>query len=228
MTPWLCLDIATSSIENACDFLDNEDISAPSHYRDPEKIAAYQAEKRASRLERAGLDVDLARITAIGVRLSTGSQEIRLCRTEADEIMAVKWLADVDYLLPGTWREKPRYLTFNGHSFDLLLLQRRARYLGVDFPAINTDRFKSPHIDLLDILSARGVLTRKPLSWYVKRHGWTDLVKPLTGAEEAQVPQTGRWDDLRLSVQHDVEATYRIAKWLQVIPAEDTREAGIF
>jgi hypothetical protein len=51
----------------------------------------------------------------------------------------------------------------------------------------------------------------------VRRLGWTDLLKPLTGAEEAQVPQTGRWDELRASLAHDVDATVRLARWLGVI-----------
>jgi hypothetical protein len=44
-------------------------------------------------------------------------------------------------------------------------------------------------------------------------------VKPLSGAEEAQVHESGRWADLELSVRHDLTATKRLAEWLGVIQA---------
>jgi hypothetical protein len=48
--------------------------------------------------------------------------------------------------------------------------------------------------------------------------GWDDLMpKPLSGAEEAQVPVTGRWDELAASLKRDVEAIYRLAVWCGVI-----------
>lgn len=219
---FLVLDLATSSLPNVAEFIQLDDISAPDNYKDPEKIANYIAEKRADRIERAGLDIDLARLTSIGFKLWTDPIVVAILRTEDEERRQIKGLADLLHL----WN--PRFVTFGGHAFDLLLIQRRAAYLGVEFPYINTDRFKSNHVDLSDVLSHRGVTARKSLLWYVKRLGWTDLVKPLSGAEEAQVPQTGRWDDLRLSVRHDVEATYRLSKWLGIIPSEDTREPGIF
>ena len=91
---------------------------------------------------------------------------------------------------------------------------RRCAYLNLDVPAINLDRYRTPHVDLFDKLSYHGAIQAHSLGWYVKRQGWTDLVKPLSGAEEAQVPATGQWYDLRASVQHDVTATMRLANWL--------------
>jgi DNA polymerase elongation subunit (family B) len=116
----------------------------------------------------------------------------------------------------------PVLVTFNGHRFDLPLLMRRARYLGVDFPQINIDRFKSPHIDLFGRMTLNGTLKGHSLGFYVRRLGWKDLVKPLSGREESQVPVTGQWDALADSLRHDVLAVKRMAQWLDVIGA-DTR-----
>jgi len=47
----------------------------------------------------------------------------------------------------------------------------------------------------------------------VRRLGWSDLIKPLDGAEEARVFETGDWDKLMGAVAHDLRATARLAKW---------------
>jgi hypothetical protein len=218
MRPWIVLDVATAPIEGAVDFL--EPVSAPSRWKDQTKIAAYVAEKTAERADGAALDLDLSRVTAIGCMRSIGT----VIEYFPDEDVERKGFADlVEWLRPQTiddlgYADQPTIITYGGHRFDLPLLMRRARYLGVKFPTLNTDRFKSPHVDLCDLLSDRDPTRRRSLNFYVKRLGWTDLAdKPLTGAEEAQVFEHGRWDDLAASVRRDVEATYRLAVWLGVI-----------
>lgn len=222
MTPWMILDIATAAIPNAADYITADPADAPSNYG--AEAAAKWAQKEAQKkLERAGLDLDLARLTAIGVRdgHSDAGLAITLCQTEDEERTALAALAlNLSFT-------RPQLIAFNGFQFDLLILQRRARYLGLKFPTLNTDKYRSSNLDLLDLLTYRGAVARKSLSWYVKRLGWTDLVKPLSGEEEAQVPQSGRWDELRQSVVHDVEATYRLAQWLGVLPETDTRGEAI-
>jgi DNA polymerase elongation subunit (family B) len=99
---------------------------------------------------------------------------------------------------------------FNSRAFDWRVLMRRALYLSVKFPRINVDRYRSTHVDLFDVLSDKGTGTAHSLQFYVKRFGWTDLTKPLEGAAEAQVYQSGDWDNLALSLRHDVLAAYRL------------------
>lgn len=211
----LILDLASAPLPDADRYLEGT-VKAPSNYRDPAKIAEYVAEKQAERLSDAALDVDLARITALGfawcdtsVYTTTASMDVRVCRQESDERLLITDVAD---LVSGS-----TIITFGGHNFDLPLVMRRARYLGVKFPALNLDRFKSPHIDLCELLSDRNPQRRRSLGFYAKRMGWTDLTKILSGHEESQVPVTGRWDDLEASIRHDVTATYRLAQWMGVI-----------
>lgn len=212
-TKYLCLDLASAPIVGADVYL--EPVSAPSNYKNPEAIAAYVKDKTAERLEYAGLDVDLARITAVG--LYDDAPSVQLCQDEDAERAAVQQLAcQLDFA--GT----VRLITYNGLSFDLPLLMRRARYLGVAFPKLNIDRYRSPHVDLMADLSDRDPSRRRPLGFYVRRLGWTDLVKCLDGAEESRVPETGRWADLEASVVCDVTATYRLACWLGHLPMPAT------
>ena len=207
----LVIDISTAPLENADYYLEDV-VRAPSTYKDPEKIAAYIAEKTAERLQMAATDVDLARLTGIGtcddVLLQTD-----LCTDEDAERAALARLASL--ITPTT-----RIVTFGGFNFDLPLLQRRARYLDVRFPHISTDRFKSPHRDLCEELSDRNPQRRRSLQFYAKRLGMTDIHKTLSGAEEGRIFEHQRWDDLRVSLEHDVTATYRLARWMGVIAKE--------
>jgi len=208
MRHFLIIDIATTAIPDVDGFL--EEPSAPANYKDPEKIAAYVAEKKRDMADRCALDPDLGRITAVGA-CSPASAWVQTCPTED---------AERETLITVAREIRGRDLiTFNGFRFDLHCLQRRARYLGVPFPKLDTDRYRSSNVDLCEILTSRGQLPSHSLGFYVKRLGWTDLAKPLTGAEEARVPETGRWDDLAASVRHDIEATQRLASWLGVIDA---------
>ncbi len=221
----IILDIATSALPNAAEFIDVDSISAPSNWKDPAKIDAYKAEKLAERLDSAALDFDLARITGIG--WAGDMAGIALCRDEESERLELTYLAE--RLIGPTWlewdteksarqpaRSDYRLISYNGLAFDWPMLMRRARYLGVPFPVINTDRYKSPHVDLLALLSDRDPSRRRSLGFYVKRLSM-GLVKPLTGAQEAQVPVTGAWAGLEASLRHDVEAIDRLAKWLGVL-----------
>ena len=48
-TRTIILDIATSSLPNAAEFIDVDSIQAPSNWKDPAKIDAYKAEAKAKK-----------------------------------------------------------------------------------------------------------------------------------------------------------------------------------
>lgn len=212
---WLVLDLASAPIDNAESFI--EPVKAPSHYRDEEKIAAYVAEKTAERAAAAALDLDLARVTCIDFVTHEPRHPLSkplVLKDELQELHDLMWLGGM--ISDGGLT----VVTYGGFNYDLPLLMRRARYLGVNFPKLNLDRYRSPHIDLCELLSDRNPQRRRPLSFYVRRLGWTDLLeKPMAGADEARVFETGEWDKLAASVRRDVMATYRLAQWCGVVPA---------
>lgn len=212
----LVLDLETLPVANAADFVTTDDISAPSNWKDAEKIAAYVAEKRAERIASAALDLDLARICAIGtINCDTGEVDAAVCQTEDEEREALGVLAAE--LTPDA-QEWARIITFNGFKYDLPLLMRRARYLGVTFPRLNLDRYRSPHVDLYEELTLRGAIKAHGLRWYMRRLGWTDLLEadplPDGGANVGDAIAAGRWADVEAHVLVDIEATRRLAQWL--------------
>lgn len=217
---YLVLDIETLPIVNAADFVTLDDISAPSNYKDPEKIAAYIAKERDSRIAAAALDLDLAQVCAIAIVEQDGVPFVATPDGGATETDMLEWLAERlrrDVLLS--------LVTFNGHKYDLPLLMRRARYLGVDFPKLSLDRYRSPHVDLYEELTLKGALkSAHSLRWYMRRLGWADLFEadPLKdgGAEVSQAAAEGRWEDIAAHARVDAQATYRLAVWLGVIPEE--------
>jgi DNA polymerase elongation subunit (family B) len=210
---WIILDVASAPIADAALYIDKDSIKVPENYKKPESISGYVEDEYRSRIAKAGLDLDLARITAIGVHRSVSeTPAIAACQTEDEERHALKTLAQLVQEV-----DRPTLVTYGGFHFDLPLLMRRARYLGVDFPKLNLDRFKSPHVDLLLELSDRDPSRRRSLNFYCTRLGWTDCPKALSGEEEAKVHATGNWEALRASVARDVEVTRRLAAWLGVI-----------
>lgn len=208
-TRYLVLDLATTVLPDAEQWIADDPIEAPSNWKDEAKIAEYIKQKRQERLDRAALDPDCCRISCVG-GLFDGTVGAAPCPDEQSEVLNLEAIARTlgsGYCL----------ITFNGFRFDLPILARRALYLGVDLP-LEWDRYRSPHVDLYERLTHHGLSSAHSLSWYVKRFGWTDLHKPLTGAEEARAPQEGRWDELCASVRHDVIATARLAEKLRVLP----------
>lgn len=210
-TRYLVLDLATTVLPDAEQWIAADLIEAPSNWKDEAKIAEYIRQKRQERLDRAALDPDCCSISCVGV-LTGAVEALYPCTDEAHERATL-------YDLAGQLDSSDvRLITFNGFRFDLPILARRALYLGVDLP-LEWDRYRTAHVDLYEQLTHHGMSSAHSLSWYVRRFGWTDLHKPLTGAEEARAPQEGRWDELCASVRHDVIATARLAEKLRVLPA---------
>lgn len=214
----LCLDIATAPLPDAAKFLG--EFTAPSNWKDPAKIEAEVERKRQAALAGAALDPDLARITAIGMAREEGEPAVMLCRYKPEEVSALAAIAEeLDDPAAAA-------VTFGGLNFDLPMLERRALYLGVPFPRLNLDRYRSPHHDLCEILANRRPDRRRSLDFYVTRLGWAEeLVKPLSGEEEAKVHETGKWELLRQSVERDVRAVRRLARWMGLMD-QPLAEAG--
>lgn len=209
MTP-IVLDIATAPMAGVEQYITPND--PPANYKKPEAIEKWQAEDVAEQIEKAALDLDLCVITGVGMHGGpTGGTPVIRTLNDTDE---AGLLNCVMAIMGSPIRP---LISFNGLRFDWLVLMRRALYLDVPFPKINVDKYRTPHYDLFNILGHNGTVKAKSLCFYVNRFGWLDLEKPLSGAEEAKVLQTGDWDGLRKSIAHDVEATRRLAQKMGVL-----------
>ena len=208
----ICFDLETYPIDGAEAFLDEP--TAPSNFKDPEKIAAYIAEKKAIELSRCALDPDLCRIVAIGWQMEGEAKRVGHViadpRDEYDAVLAF-WLENNRFHLVG----------YNCLGFDLPVLMRRSQYLGVPAPSIAIDKYRHPQVtDLQQVLSFNGARPFRSLSFYCRRFG-IDVPDPVKGADIGALVAAGQWDDVRSHVLADVEKTARLASKLGLFRMAD-------
>lgn len=212
-------DLETAPIPGAEAFL--EEPSAPSNYKDPEKIRLYIDEAKRGLLDTCALDPDLARIVALGFEVAGEVPTVLMPTTEDEERTALQHFWDCV--------AEGHLIGFNCLSFDLQVLSRRALYLEVPVPAIALDRYKHPRVtDLLDVLSFGSIQRRHSLMFYCKRFGIT-VPDPLEqgGAEVGKAVREGRLDDVQRHCFADVCRTSRLAHRLGVFPVPFVTRTGL-
>lgn len=205
----LVVDLETVAIADASTYL--EPATAPSNYKDTEKIATYVAEKTTRDLATAALDPDLNRIVALGWQLETrdGDPQVLLCPDEDAERRA---LLEFWHLVACNGNRTRRLVTFNGFAFDLPTLMRRSVYLEL-WPSryLSVDKYRSPHIDLYQKLTFNGAIKGHALRFYAKRFGFPIEAPELTGADIAARVEAGDWTAVRDHCASDVLLTYQLA-----------------
>ena len=214
MSPMI-VDIECVGIDTASDFL--EPVEAPSNYKDPLKIDAYIKEATAKAVERCGLDPDLCRIVALGHGEPDGKDHVILCRDEETEAAALEafWKQVTNGISTRT------LVSFNGFSYDLPVLMRRSQYLGVSFPLLNLDRYRSPHIDLMQRLTWNGAIKAHTLKFYAARFGMP-VEDNVDGSQIAELVKAGDWAGVEGHCRSDLAITRFIAQKLKLIPAAET------
>lgn len=212
----LILDIEAVGIDTASDFL--EPVEAPSNYKDPEKIAAYIKEATARAVDRCALDPDLCRIVALGHGEADGGDHVIICRDEETEAAALDALAKRITNAAGVVRP---LVSFNGFGYDLPVLMRRAQYLGVKFPLLSVDKYRSTHIDLMQKLSFNGAIKPHSLKFYASRFGMP-VADDIQGSQIADLVREGAWDAVESHCRSDLALTRFLAQKLKLIPSAET------
>jgi predicted PolB exonuclease-like 3'-5' exonuclease len=177
-----------------------------------EAVMAREA-KRLKMIDDCALDADLGRVVALGWMFASDTQaRVVVCKNESEEKFALEQL----------WRDytasyNPQLVTYGGLKFDLPLLMRRSLYLGLRFPKLNLDRYRTTHLDLKEHLSHNGILTWRSLKFYLNRFGLQndDLT---TGADIGALVKAGQWDEVTAHCRADVLGTKRLAMRLGLIP----------
>jgi predicted PolB exonuclease-like 3'-5' exonuclease len=214
---YLILDLESYRIDNAADYL-TEPVEAPSNYKDPAKIEAWIAEAKQAQLDKAALDIDLARIVCLGW-LEHGpadDKDTHIFKDDIEERRIIGQFFDVFFQSRNT-ADWPILVTFNGLGFDLPLLLRRALYLGVRAPNIQIDRYKHPHvIDLMALLNLDGRLKSHSLRFYANRFG-IPVDDESTGADIGALVEADNWQAVEAHCASDVAATYALAKRMGVL-----------
>lgn len=211
----LIIDIECVGIDTASDYL--EPVEAPSNYKDPLKIDAYIKEATAKAIERCGLDPDLCRCVAIGHGPSDGPDHVIICRDEETEAASLDALARQITNAAGVTRT---LVSFNGFGYDLPVLMRRAQYLGVNFPLLNLDRYRSPHIDLMQRLTFNGAIKAHTLKFYASRFGMP-VEDNVDGSQIAALVKAGDWAGVESHCRSDLAITRFLAQKLRLIPSSE-------
>lgn len=209
----IVIDIECIGSPGAKDFLDP--VKAPSNYKDPVKIAAYCAEEFDKRVATAALEADLCEVVAVGWQ-----------HPDTPAIVYTRDKSDEAELIAALWDEidQRAIIGFNILGYDLPVLIRRSQLLGVTYPNLNLDKYRSPHIDLLRRLTFNGELTYRSLGFYLRRFGipHDDKAK---GSDIAQMVAEGRWADVASHCRADVEGTAALARRLGWLPQVEQAEA---
>lgn len=200
----------------AADGITFEPVTAPANYKDAAKIAAYISEAEAAQRERAALYPWTARVIALGwCHEGDEAVESRLANSEAAEASMLKdfWQRasdDRSGLTP--------LVGFNHISFDLPVLVARSMLLGVKHPVVNLDRYRTPHIDLMQLLCFKDThkIPPRSLKWFAARFG-LNTDDAFSGALIAQLYQDSNWDAITKHVESDVLLTRQLAERMGVL-----------
>ncbi len=213
----LVLDLETFALDEAAQFL--EEPSAPANYRDPEKIAAFIADAKAKAVSRCALDPDLCRIVAIGLESGLDGPLVVCAENDIGErqLIITAWEAIKDETLIG----------FNLLAFDLPVLIRRSQYLGLRVPPLNLDRYRTPHIDLMEYLNFNGKIKAHSLSFYCRRFG-IDVPDTTSGKDIDAMVKAGDWQGVAAHCLADVKKTRLLAERLGLFGSLHAERLGLF
>lgn len=193
-------DIETVASPEVASILDP--VKAPAHYKDPFKIKMYEIDKLSERIATASLEPDLCEVVAVGCDVGYGEPEA-MTRADMDE----KELLEFFWERVGN---RP-VVGFNILAFDLPVIIRRSQLLNIPCPVMNLDRYRTPHVDLLQRLSFNGAITYRSLKFYTRRFALDVPDDPYVGADMARLVAEGDWEAIRAHVLTDVAATKALA-----------------
>lgn len=209
----MVMDLETVAIDGAGSLV--EPVSAPANYKDPVKIAAYIEEAQKAQIEKAGLYPWTARVIAMGwCHEGDDAVTVRVVNGDAAEkdLLTEFWSRVWD----GRTGSVEPLVTFNGRGFDLPVLMVRSRLLGVSHPALNVDKYRSPHPDLMQILTFNGAIPARSLKWFAQRFG-LNTDDAFSGKEIAQLVEDQNWDAIKSHCESDVTLTRQLAERMGVI-----------
>jgi predicted PolB exonuclease-like 3'-5' exonuclease len=208
--PYIVFDLETVPMPGCEPFIELEGIEAPSNWKDPEKIAAYVADKRRKLVESAGLDIDLCEIACLGWEDADchGALMPRNVFEETDMLRKF-WTAVGSTQLVG----------FNIWHFDLPVLVRRSLYLGVSVPAdLRLDSYRPDGrvLDVAYVLSFGRKDHMRSLDFYCQRFGIAHA-NDVTGADVARLVSEGNWKAVTEHCYADLHSTHLLAERIGLI-----------
>jgi len=191
------LDIETAPIKGVVQYI--EIGNPPANYKNPEAIKEWKDDARIKEVARAALDPDLCQVVAIGW------QEGEVCGSAVGSSYTEAQLLNIFLGLHDP------FCGFNLCGFDLPVLMRRCQYLGLRCPDLNLDRYRTPHLDLMERLSFHGRMKSRSLKFYARRLG-IPLDDAIDGADVPGLVAASRWDEVKAHIESDVALTATVAE----------------
>lgn len=212
----IVLDLETVGDPGVADLLDP--VSAPANYKDEAKVKAYVEEKTREQIERAGLEADLCEIVAVGLQMEGEGATTVATRADCDEA----------HLIHLVWSsiENRSVIGFNTLGFDLPVLIRRSQLLGIRPLDLNLDRYRTPHIDLMQRLSFNGVLKFRSLKFYARRFG-IPCNDETAGKDIAALVAANDWAAVAEHCRSDVLLTAALATRIGYLMAPSVPEEAV-
>jgi len=179
---YLFFDIETEANKPVLELMPEPQV--PANYKDPEKIAAYIAEKKLELADKAALDPDYGRIVAISYQYGWDSsvKNSWLVRDSDTEVKALK-----DFWNVFKFAANGYSCGYNIIGFDLPYLLRRSMDLGVKVPMVPfMAKYRTePTLDLMGVLYGWG--QAKSLKFVCKRYGIPNELPELEGSQVANM-----------------------------------------
>lgn len=158
----LVYDIETVALSDARLDLIEPEHEAPANLKDPAKIAAAIADKKAAWREKAALSPITGRVAMIGclgavdeIRFLTFSGTVTDAELDAQEALILQWFWQLAVKAINTGC---LLVSFNGHGFDIPFLVKRSWALKVAVPAeidvLNRWGLQAPWVDLMKAFQA--------------------------------------------------------------------------
>lgn len=201
--PVLYFDIETQA--NPENLLLMPEPKAPGNLKDPEKIAAAIAEKKAEQIETAALDPDYGKVLSIGYAIRTAEPIVvnmvgaAVGEYTLSEVDVIEDFWAAFYLCQG------RCVGYNILGFDLPYLLRRSMALGIRVPLMPVlARYRvEPVTDLMMILYNWGAEKYKGLKQVARLYGIPNDCPDVDGSKVKDLTP----DQLRAYQESDVRLT---------------------
>jgi hypothetical protein len=236
----IVVDIETSGLPNAADFLepimdaapDESQIEPDKRLTDPVKVAADLERKhaarvqqnldaqakveqqRSDRIEQAALDWNVGRIVALAYWSEPTDTEVFTCINDEREA----------FCLDLFWRvaRQRTIVGYNVKGFDLKFMVQRSRLLGITYPQLDFSKYSRKGIEDLYLLLTfgdgtydKGVM-RRTLKQFCRRFD-IPVTDEIDGKDIPALVAAGEWDKVAAHVRADVELEVALARRLGVI-----------
>lgn len=218
--PWLIVDIETTGRDDVAHLL--EEPEANKTLKDPAKIEADIAAKKAAQLEKLPLDFNLNQIVTIGAMADNWATPKVLMPHTSSEQACLKALWQ-EWCVEEYGRQRT-FIGFNVRHFDLPTLVQRTRLLGMPEPDIDYGRWSKDIIDLAEVLSfgdpkyAPGKkAVRRKLKMFCTLFGIPQADDDCDGADVPELIKAGKFDEVEKHCAADILRTRDLAVRLGVI-----------